>query len=404
MKNHFLNVFLRIKMTSITYIKTMRRILLTALATAAMLSASAANPAQGALKVKGTLKNFGDSMIVYVAEPGERPAVRDTLVLKNGAFNFDLKLDKVSEVTLISPNMMSGKRRKYVAFVAVPGESLELNGDLDTKYTFGGSKFYKEYTEMTDALENAQKEMDNFIKSLNERMEKGEKQEDLMKEYQEKSPAIQEKANNAYKTFIKNHPDYEANAVIVTSLETLEEMEEAAKLMSPAVREGRMKDFYMASIDRLKKQKEMEEKAAKAQAPGVDAPDFTLNNLEGKPLKMSSLKGKYVVLDFWGSWCGWCIKGFPKMKEYYEKYKGKFEILGIDCNDTPEKWKEAVKKHQLPWLHVYNPRDSKVTSDYAIQGFPTKIIVGPDGKIVKTITGESPEFYTLLDELFAKNK
>ena len=130
------------------------------------------------------------------------------------------------------------------------------------------------------------------------------------------------------------------------------------------------------------------------------APDFTLNDLSGKPLTLSSLRGKYIILDFWGSWCVWCIKGIPQMKEYYQKYAGKFEILGIDCNDTEEKWKAAVEKHELPWLHVYNPRDSKVLEQYEIQGFPTKIIVGPDGKIVKTIIGEDPAFYTFLDELF----
>ena len=132
-----------------------------------------------------------------------------------------------------------------------------------------------------------------------------------------------------------------------------------------------------------------------------EAPDFTLNDLNGKPLTLSSLRGKYVILDFWGSWCGWCIKGIPQMKEFYQKYAGKFEILGIDCNDPEEKWKAAVEKYELPWLHVYNPRgDSKVLEQYEIQGFPTKIIVGPDGKIVKTIIGEDPAFYAFLDELF----
>ena len=381
----------------------MRRILFTVLATAAMLSANAATPAEGVLKVKGMLKNFGDSLLVYVAEPGQRPNVQNTIVLKNGAFDFEVKLPKVAEVTLATPEAARGKSQQYVAFVGVPGETIELNAETDNKYTYGGTKFYKEFAEMKNALENSQAELQAYIKSLNERMEKGEKQEDLMKEYQEKAPALQAKASVAYKDFIKAHPDYEANAIIVTSLETLEEMEEAANMMSPAVREGRMKDFYMASINQQKAE-EIREKAAKMQAAGVVAPDFTLNNINGKPFKMSSLKGKYVVLDFWGSWCGWCIKGFPKMKEYYQKYKGKFEILGVDCNDTPEKWKAAVKKHELPWLNVYNPRESKVLSNYAIQGFPTKIIVGPDGKIIKTIVGEDPAFYTLLDELFGKGK
>ena len=136
------------------------------------------------------------------------------------------------------------------------------------------------------------------------------------------------------------------------------------------------------------------------EAADLEAPEFTLNDINGQPLKLSSLRGKYVILDFWGSWCVWCIKGFPKMKEYYQKYAGKFEILGIDCNDSEEKWKAAVAKYELPWLHVYNTDNSGVLEQYAIQGFPTKIIVGPDGKIVQTIIGEDPAFYTLLDKLF----
>ena len=171
--------------------------------------------------------------------------------------------------------------------------------------------------------------------------------------------------------------------------------------ISSAVRDGRCKPLYQAPIDKAEAYAKREAEAEKLQAAGREAPDFTLNDLKGQPLSLSSLRGKYVILDFWGSWCGWCIKGFPKMKEYYKKYAGKFEILGVDCNDTEEKWRKAVSNEQLPWLHVYNPRDSKVLSDYGVQGFPTKIIIGPDGKIVKTIVGEDPAFYTFLDELFA---
>ena len=130
------------------------------------------------------------------------------------------------------------------------------------------------------------------------------------------------------------------------------------------------------------------------------APDFTLNDISGNPLTLSSLRGKYVILDFWGSWCPWCIKGFPQMKEYYRKYSGKFEILGIDCNDPEQNWKAAVERYELPWLHVYNPRDSELLEQYDIQGFPTKVIVGPKGEVIKIIIGEDPAFYTLLDKLF----
>lgn len=142
--------------------------------------------------------------------------------------------------------------------------------------------------------------------------------------------------------------------------------------------------------------------AANEQSEGVEAPEFTLNDLGGNPLSLSSLRGKYVILDFWGSWCVWCIKGFPKMKEYYTKYPDVFEILGIDCRDTEAKWKAAVLEYELPWLHVYCPKESTLLNEYGVAGFPTKIIIDPEGKIYKTYIGEDPAFYTTLDELFGK--
>ena len=134
------------------------------------------------------------------------------------------------------------------------------------------------------------------------------------------------------------------------------------------------------------------------------APDFELPDLQGNPLKLSSLRGKYVVLDFWGSWCIWCIRGIPHMKEAYRKYKDKMEILGVDCQDTEEKWKAAVEEHQLPWLQVRCPEDYLQTlgQQYGIQGFPTKVIIDPEGRLVKVVVGEDPAFYTFLDQLFAK--
>ena len=138
------------------------------------------------------------------------------------------------------------------------------------------------------------------------------------------------------------------------------------------------------------------------EADGDLAPDFELPNLQGSTTKLSSLRGKYVVLDFWGSWCIWCIRGIPNMKTYYAKYKDKMEILGVDCRDTEEKWKAAVEEHQLPWLQVRCPdaQLQTIASLYNIEGFPTKVIVDPNGKIAKVVVGEDPEFYTYLDELF----
>lgn len=87
------------------------------------------------------------------------------------------------------------------------------------------------------------------------------------------------------------------------------------------------------------------------------------------------------------------------MKEAYAKHKGKIEFLGIACGDNLESWKEAVEKHQIPWLNVINEGDIDVSDLYAITGYPTKVVLNKEGKIIKTFIGEVEEFYTYLDKL-----
>jgi len=138
---------------------------------------------------------------------------------------------------------------------------------------------------------------------------------------------------------------------------------------------------------------------------GVQAPDFTLKDLQGNDFKLSSLygKGKYTLLDFWGSWCIWCIRGLPQMKATYEKYKDKVEFLSIDCRESEEKWRAGVEKYQIPWLHVYNPGgEGDVAKQYEVEGYPWKILLDENGKIMKIVMGEDPEFYTYMDSVFAK--
>lgn len=136
---------------------------------------------------------------------------------------------------------------------------------------------------------------------------------------------------------------------------------------------------------------------------GVEAPIFTLPDNLGNSVSLGSFRGKWVVLDFWGTWCGYCIKGIPAMKAAYEKHKSKCEFISIDCNESREKWLAGVEKYQMPWVHLYNSDDvaprENVSAIYAIQGYPTKIIITPEGIIHKIFVGENDDFYNELDRV-----
>ena len=376
------------------------------LTAALMLSATAAMAQSGTFELKANLKNFGDTVIVW---KGRREKM-DTILVKKDKFTYTATLEKPKELNFIAPGALRGQRGAGMCrIIAVPGEKAELKGDVKSRYDITGSKFYQQYHQVDLMKEASQKKMTALSDSLNNLMKNGAKQEDVYKIYSEKMPALVKEQNEKFFAYIAQHANEEATATLITDFEDPADMEKAKNMLSETIRNGRMKDLYEPVFEQIKKQKEMEEKSAKLQAAGVEAPDFTLKDIEGNDFTLSSLRGKYVILDFWGSWCGWCIKGMPKMKEYYQKYAGKFEIVGVDCNDTDQKWKDAVKKHELPWKHVYNPRANteeeqanNVCGKYGITGFPTKIVISPEGKIVKTIVGEDPAFYTLLDELFSK--
>lgn len=91
------------------------------------------------------------------------------------------------------------------------------------------------------------------------------------------------------------------------------------------------------------------------------------------------------------------------MKAAYEKHKGKCEFISIDCNDSREKWLNGLEKHQMPWVHLYNSDDvaptKNISAIYAIESYPTKIVITPDGLIHKIFVGENQDFYDELDRI-----
>ena len=131
--------------------------------------------------------------------------------------------------------------------------------------------------------------------------------------------------------------------------------------------------------------KELEKK--EALAPGKQAPDFTLNDPEGNPVKFSEVypKNKVTMIDFWASWCGPCRKFNPTLTQIYAKYNKKgFGILGVSLDREQEKWVEAIKADKLVWQHVSDLKfwDSEAGRLYNISSIPQSYFVDSEGKIL----------------------
>jgi peroxiredoxin len=124
-------------------------------------------------------------------------------------------------------------------------------------------------------------------------------------------------------------------------------------------------------------------------AIGATAPDFTQNTPDGKPLALSSLRGKYVLIDFWASWCGPCRRENPNVVTAYNKFKDKgFTILGVslDKDTGREAWLKAIEKDGLAWNQVSDLKywQNAAAKDYGVQAIPQNFLIDPNGKIVAT--------------------
>lgn len=179
----------------------------------------------------------------------------------------------------------------------------------------------------------------------------------------------------------------------------------AVNMINPAFEGPYVKSFYEQITKRFPNStsaksfaakfsgKKIESTKAETPTEGTAAPDFTANTPEGTSFTLSSLKGKYVLVDFWASWCAPCRQENPNVVAAYQQNKSKnFAIVGVSLDSSKEKWTEAIAKDGLTWIHVseLNGWGSAIARNYQVNSIPGNFLLDPNGNIIATnLRGES---------------
>jgi peroxiredoxin len=344
-----------------------------------------------------------DSVIVYNTgiTDGFRNAQVDTLAIPNGNLSIPLTGDSARSYKIYKlPRRYPDGTMEAMSMVGInvpvmPGADIKVEGDFSNHTITGSIPFYKDLELIYSHIKPLTEKSMQAARAAYDSTKPQAERDSLMAV----SEAYKDSIQDLVADYVYYCPDSEAGLYAFYMYGNIEKHHDRIDELCECVRYGVLANVYAelkADYQALLKQREAEKRVA----DGMPAPEFTLNNIEGNPISLSSLRGKYVVLDFWGTWCGWCIKGMPEMKEMYAKYSQRLEVVGIACGDTEEAWKKCVAEKALPWTNLLNGKDdADVSAMYAVKGYPTKIILDPEGRILKTILGESPEFYTFVDSL-----
>ncbi|QXV65829.1 AhpC/TSA family protein [Mucilaginibacter sp. 21P] len=366
-----------------------------------LLSAVAILPAlafaqTGKFTIQGKLSKINAPAKAYLQYRKDGKIAIDSTIVNNGQFTFTGDAGAVPMSGYLILNQKGDGMRKskdYHPIFVEAGTITVTSPDTLANALITGTKTNKESAELQASL----KPVNDAYTALEEKQKNATT--DAQKEAVTKEEKAIEKQESAInKKFIKTHPDSYLALSALQSYAYSADYPELAELyggLSPALKATESGKQFGELLPKLKNV-----------ALGATAPEFAEADTAGKTVALSSFRGKYLLVDFWASWCGPCRHENPNVVKAFNKYKGKnFTILGVslDRPDAKAAWLGAIHKDGLTWTQVSDLQfwKSKTADLYAVRAIPQNFLIDPNGKIIaKNLTGQDLE--NKLAEIFGK--